>query len=129
MDTSEEPTSQASGVNSVEVEEKEDGGHATGGTSHATSQYLFETPPQSSQSWQSSVGEPAAGERNLRYWQIVRPVLATLLTIVQSWAGSIILSEMADSDKSHAGTWPVFEELWKLEEQFSASNCLKGIGL
>ncbi|XP_050804068.1 small integral membrane protein 14 isoform X1 [Gopherus flavomarginatus] len=62
VDASEELKSQTPAMNS---EEEKYGGHVTGGSTYAMSQDLVLTPPQSTQSQQSSTGEPDTREETL----------------------------------------------------------------
>nr|XP_032646686.1 small integral membrane protein 14 isoform X1 [Chelonoidis abingdonii]XP_032646694.1 small integral membrane protein 14 isoform X1 [Chelonoidis abingdonii] len=69
VDASEELKSQTPAMNSeeekVDEEEEKYGGHVTRGSTYAMSQNLVLTPPQSTQSQQSSTGEPDTGEETL----------------------------------------------------------------
>ncbi|XP_044873872.1 small integral membrane protein 14 isoform X1 [Mauremys mutica] len=70
VDASEELKSQTPAMNGEEEkmdkeEEEKYGGHVTGGSTYAMSQDLVLTPPQYTQSQQSSTGEPDAGEETL----------------------------------------------------------------
>ncbi|EMP28464.1 hypothetical protein UY3_14433 [Chelonia mydas] len=103
MDTSEEPTPQAPGLNSEDEEdvenENENVEHAARGITYAESQDLFETPQQSGQSEHGSANTGGSSSCACKAYD--------------NGAGSMFLSEMADSEEGYGSSWD-FEKKCKI---------------